>query len=267
MFGGNYKVFDGLYLAILSIAKRTHEPLNIYVLTADVTELDKEYKPINEKHIAILNDAIKAENSQSQISLITLGVEFNNWIKSSSNKLNIYTPFAFLRLFADDIDILPEKIIYLDCDTMANGDIKELFDNDISDYEMGVVLDRYGRFFIKHNYFNSGMLLLNLKKIRETQLFKRVREMCVNKKMNFPDQTALNRLCKFKLYLPRRFNEQGDLKKDTVIQHFSKRFTIFPYLHTINIKPWQIEQVHKVRKNFAYDDIYEEYLKNVKGKN
>ena len=261
LFGGNYKVFDGLLLALLSMRKHTDEALNVFVLTADVTELNPEYKPITQQDIDLLTNLLKEKNANSNVKLITLGKEFNAWVNSSQNKLNAYTPFAFLRLFADKIEELPEKIIYLDTDIMINGNIKELFDYDISNYEMGIVKDRYGRFFINHNYFNSGMLLMNLKKIRETDLFTKVKERCVNKKMAFPDQTALNKLCKFKLYLPRRFNEQGDLQKDTVVQHFSKRFTLWPYLHTINIKPWHIDKVHKVRKNFAYDDVYEEYNK------
>ncbi len=264
LFGGNYKVFDGLLLALLSMAKHTKESLNIYVLTADVTELNPEYKPITEENIKQIEQILQAKNPENKITLIKLGNEFNDWIKSSKNKLNSYTPFAFLRLFAQNIDALPDKIIYLDCDVMLKGDIKELFNIDISNYEMGVVKDRYGRFFISPTYFNSGVLLLNLNRIRQTNLFERVKEMCLTKKMKMPDQTALNHLCEKVLYLPRRFNEQGDLKKNTVVQHFSMRFNIFPYLHGINIKPWHVDRVHKERKNFAYDDIYEEYF-DIKG--
>jgi lipopolysaccharide biosynthesis glycosyltransferase len=143
---------------------------------------------------------------------------------------------------------------------MLNGDICELFNTDISNYELGVVLDRYGKIFINKNYFNSGMLLMNIPKIKESNLLEKVRNLCVNKKMTFPDQDALNKLCKNKLYLPRKFNEQGNLKQDTIIQHFSKRFTLFPYFHTINIKPWQIDLVHSKLKNYAYDNIYQEYF-------
>ena len=60
-------------------------------------------------------------------------------------------------------------------------------------------LDYYGKWFfknkkIKFNYINSGVLLLNLKKIRETKLLKRARQMCQNKKMFMPDQSSLNKL-------------------------------------------------------------------------
>ena len=259
LFGGNSKVFDGILLCVLSMTKHTQKPLNIFVMTTDLQELNKNYTPINEEQIMILNNVVKNTNSKSKVNLITLNSEFKNWITNSKNKLSVYTPFAFLRLFADKLN-LPNKIIYLDTDIMINGDISSLFDINISNCELGVVLDRYGHIFIGKNYFNSGMLLMNMQKIRESKLLEKVRQACATKKMAFPDQDALNKLCKNKLYLPRKFNEQGNLKEDTVVQHFSKRFTLIPYFHTVNIKPWQIDLVHKKLKNFAYDDIYEEYL-------
>ena len=260
LFGGNKKVFDGILLCLLSMTKHCKEEVNVYILTADLTEMNKQYAPISEAQINTLNNVIKKSNPKSSVKLINLKKNFNDWILSSSNKLSYYTPFAFLRLFADQIEDLPDKILYLDCDILFNGNVIELFDTNITNYEVAVVLDRYGRFFINSKYFNSGMILMNLKKIKETNLLERVRDMCLKKKMSFPDQTALNKLCKNKLYLPRRFNEQGKLKPNTIVQHFSKRIKWFPIPKTINIKPWQISEVQKKYKINAYNDIFKEYL-------
>ena len=117
-------------------------------------------------------------------------------------------------------------------------------------------LDYYGKWFfknkkIKFNYINSGVLLLNLKKIRETGLFKKAREMCQNKKMFMPDQSSLNKLSVGKKI------EQRRLKKDTVFQHFTTSFRLLPFFHKVTIKPWDIERVHKGLKIFEYDDILE----------
>ena len=261
LFGGNSKVFDGILLCLLSMTKHCNEELNIFILTADVRELNSVYTPIDNEQVAILNKILIRKNPKSKITLINLDNSFNNWITASSNKLNVYTPFAFLRLFADKIKNLPDKIIYLDTDIMVNGNIKELFDTDISDYELGVVNDRYGCVFICPKYFNSGMLLMNIKKIKESGLLEKVRNRCFKKKMAFPDQSALNKYCKKRLYLPRKFNEQGKLKSNTIVHHFSKKIKWFPFFHTINIKPWQIEDVQTKYNCHAYDDIYDEYLK------
>ena len=259
LFGGNYKVYDGILLCLLSMTKHCSEELNIFVLTADVTELNKDYKPLTDNQISILDDVLKNKNPNSKVQLIQLGSEFNDWILNSSNKSNKYTPFAFLRLFADKIKNLPDKIIYLDTDIMLNGNINDLFSFNIDDVEVGVVKDRYGHYFIKPNYFNSGMLLMNMKAIKESKLLDNVRDYCFKKKLGFPDQSALNKYCTKKLYLPRKFNEQGKLKDNTIVHHFTKKIKWLPIFHTINIKPWHIANTRTKYKCYAYDETYAKY--------
>ena len=109
---------------------------------------------------------------------------------------------------------------------------------------------------------HSGVLLLNLKKLRETNALSKCRQMCLDKKMLLPDQTALNKCCKFKLLLPREYNEQKKRTEETVVRHFSMTMKFVPYFKTINIKPWHIDKVHDVYKIYDYEDIIEEY-KNI----
>lgn len=68
-----------------------------------------------------------------------------------------------------------------------------------------------------------------MKKIRETELFKKAREMCQNKKMFMPDQSSLNKLSVGKKIEKRKYNEQRRLKKDTVFQHFTTSFRLLPF--------------------------------------
>ena len=79
--------------------------------------------------------------------------------------------------------------------------------------------------------------------------------------MSFPDQDAINRLGSEKLYLDKRFNSQRRLYDDTVIQHFSKSIRFFPFFHTVNVKPWEVQKVRQVLKIHEYDDILDDYLK------
>ena len=155
---------------------------------------------------------------------------------------------------------MPDKLIYLDTDILVPGDISRLFNIDISNYELAAVRDHNGQWFIGANYFNSGVLLMNMKKIKETKLLEKVKDMCLTKKMAFPDQTALNKLATSVLYLPRKFNEQNKIKKDTIIQHFCKRIKWLPIFKTQNIKPWQIKEVQNIYKIHNYDELYKEYI-------
>ena len=115
-------------------------------------------------------------------------------------------------------------------------------------------------YFWKPFYCNSGVLLLNLKMIRETGLFERLRRRVRTKKMNFPDQTAIAFLCKTKKELPRRFNEQRKIRKNTVIKHFVGFFQWYgPVFVQRVVKPTEVERVHKVMKIHEFDDVYEKY--------
>ena len=189
---------------------------------------------------------------------------FKDEMLNGTNMTTHYTPYIFLRLFADEIKELPDKILYLDADLVFYNNIKTLYDIDIENYDFAAVRDYFGKWFIDYKYMYSGVLLMNLKRMRKSKVLAECRKMCREKKMLLPDQTALNVKCKSKLCLPRKYNEQKERKEDTVIRHFSMTIKFFPYFHTLNIKPWHIDNIHNVYKINDFDDILEEYLK-IKG--
>ena len=53
MFCGNDKVIDGMIISLLSIVKHCKKPLNVFILTMDLHELNEKYMPINEKRFYI----------------------------------------------------------------------------------------------------------------------------------------------------------------------------------------------------------------------
>ncbi|MBP5446187.1 MAG: hypothetical protein J6Y28_08460 [Acholeplasmatales bacterium] len=254
MYTGNDFVFKGVLLSTLSILKNTKENVSIYLITMEIDG----FKRISDDMLNTLRKVVKEKDEKNEVYLIDVTEIFNNEMKDSKNLNNFYTPYCLLRLFSDLLD-LPEKILYLDCDTMINKDISEFYHLDITNYEFAGVVDRLGRWFIGLNYINSGVLLLNLNKIRETKLFKNTREMVKNKKMAFPDQSALNKLKQFYLKVPSIYNNQGNIKKNTVIKHFCKSIRFLPFYHTINVKQWDVVNVHKKLKINMYDELYEKY--------
>ena len=129
--------------------------------------------------------------------------------------------------------------------------------------EFAAVRDRYGSVFLGINYLNSGVLLLNLPRIRKTGLFRRAIDKCAAKKIFLPDQTTINRMAKKKKILPRRFNEQKSIRRDTVVRHFSMTIRWLPIFRTQNIKPWQVELVHDILQVHDIDDILSDYLSRV----
>lgn len=260
MYCGNVKVFDGMLISLLSIIKYVKLPLDVYVLTMDLQDMNEKYIPVNHAQVGFLEGIIRKVNDQSRIHLVDVTDVFKKEMEGSPNLATNYGPYTLARLFADFVPDIPDILLYMDTDTIAHGDITEVFETDIYGYEYAAAIDYLGKFFLFPTYQNAGVLLLNMKLIKENGFFGRVREWCRTKKMFFPDQTALNRLVPKKKFFSTRFNEQRMLHKNTVIQHFSKSIRLLPFYHTINIKPWEIERMHSIYKIHAYDDILEEYL-------
>ena len=271
LYCGDEHIEDGLIISILSLLKNVKQELHIYVLTISLNLGEKQNKGISDLSIQILDERVKKQNSNNFVKKIDISELFNKNIPIQNMETR-FTPFCMLRLFSDLLPELPEKLLYLDTDVICRKDCIEFYNQDITNYELVGVLDYYGKWFFKKNlfkfdYINSGVLLLNLQKIKQTKLFERCREMCKTKKMFMPDQSAINKLSEMKKIEKRKYNEQRKLQKDTIFQHFTTSFRLFPWLHALTIKPWQIDKVHNELKITEYDDILEEYtsiIKNMK---
>lgn len=261
MFCGNQKMFDGLIISLLSISKHTNEDLTVYLLTMDLSKHKKEYVPITEKQRKTIENMLKKKNENDKVILMDITDVYLDYMKFNINKFTHYTPYIFLRILSDKVDGLPDKILYLDTDIVCYRDIKEIYDTNIEGYEIAAALDYLGRKAIDDKYMNSGVVLMNLKEIRKTGCFEKARKMCKEKKMILPDQTAINKCCTKKIWLEDKCNEQHERKEDTIIRHFSMTYRGFPYPKLVNIKPWQVDKIHKVYKIHDFDDILEEYEK------
>lgn len=118
-------------------------------------------------------------------------------------------PLACVRCYFPDI--LPcDKVIYLDIDIIVYKSLDSMWNLDISDYYLAGVEDLN----IRHpsnmqnylaglnygDYINSGVLLMNLKKMREDNITKKITLLFSSLKMKFLDQDALNLICAKKNY-------------------------------------------------------------------
>lgn len=262
LFSGNSGVFDGVLTCMLSIFKRTatDEPFRIFVYTMDVSRIKPEYTPISDAQIAFLDEIAKTYNAENEILKVDVTDLYEKEFGGCPNEGAYCSPYTLLRLFADEIEGMPDKLLYLDVDILFNRDIRLLYDIDVEDYEYAAARDHYGKYLINPNYVNAGVLLFNMKKIRETGLLAKARELIKTKKLVFADQSAVIRSTTRKRMLPQRFNDQKFLHKHTVVRHFSKRLFYLPYPHTANIKQWRVSDIHRVFRYYVFDDILYEYI-------
>ena len=258
---GNEKVFDGALTELISITNRTKEDINCYIFTMDATRLKPEYVAIKDEQVEFLDKVVKSKNKNNKVTKIDVTKLYEQEFLNSKNENAYCTPYTLLRLLADLVPEIPDKLLYLDIDMMAGDDISKLYNIDVTDYEYAAVKEKYGCWLIRPDYINAGMLLFNMKKVRETGLLKKAREKIKTKKMLFADQDAVYWSTTKKKLIPRIFNEQSKFnKKDTVICHFCKRMLWFPYPRTENFKQWHIKEVHEILKCHSFDDDLNEYL-------
>lgn len=248
LFCGDRNVQDGLLIAVLSLLENTQEHLDIYVLTLDMSMNGRIYSPIEKTFVDYLNETVSAQYDDR---LYTKLIDTTDLFKDETPDANLstrFTPCCMLRLFADKIDEIPDRILYLDTDVICRRDFGDFYYQNMDGVEIAGVLDYYGSWFFRKNifkrdYLNSGVLLMNMCELRNTGLLSSCRHMCTTKQMFMPDQSALNKLSVSKRICERKYNDQRRLHSDTVFQHFTTHFKVFPYVRTETVKPWQTEEV------------------------
>lgn len=254
LIAGDENVYEGIALTVLSAAMRSSRPIIVHLMTTFAVGT----KGITLEKANALRVMLQSVDADNELEYIDATEAYDEFFVGSPNEKPAYSPCSLLRLFAPRY-INCERLVYLDADTMCCAGLEEFFTVDISEAEMAVALDYLGKFWIKKDYFNSGVLFINVPKIKETRLFERSVEMLTEKKLFFADQSALYLNCKDKVYVPMRFNEQRDVKADTVVKHFCKGIKWLPIIHPYNIKQWQRDKVRKKLGLDCFDDIYAKY--------
>lgn len=261
LYAGNSGVYDGILTSALSaiMRQRGDEGVTVYLLTMSLTRVKDSYVAIGEGERERLEAALKAKNPHARVELFDVSDLYEEHLGHNANEDCYCSPYTLLRLLADLIPGIPDKLLYLDCDVMFAREPELIWNTDVEDYEYAAARDHYGKLLLYPNYINAGVLLFNMKKCRESGIFERARELIRKKKLLFADQSALIRSTTRRKLLSQRYNDQKFLYKKTVIRHFSKRLFYLPYPHVENVKQWQIKRVREVFGYTAFDDIYAEY--------
>lgn len=261
LFCGNSGVFDGFLTCALSLMKRTEskEPFAFYIYTMELKRLSDKYTGLTDDEIALFEKVIKSYHPENTVKVCDVTELYEREFAYCPNEGAYCSPYTLIRLLADLVGDMPEKLLYLDADVLFQRDVHLLYDIDISGYEYACARDHYGKYLIHPRYINAGVLLFNMTEMKKTGILAKARELLRQKKLVFADQSALIRSTTRRKMLPQRYNDQKFLHKHTIVRHFSKRLFWLPYPHTENIKQWQVDKVHDVFRYHQFDDILDEY--------
>lgn len=203
-------------ISLISLAKHTKEELNVINLTVEVPEYNAKGKKFTEREDKLCESILKEANPNSTYRSIDVSDLFRKYLLKGPNTHNkYYSYYVTVRLLAHLVPEIPDKVLYLDADTIFNGDVKELWDIDISDVE---IAGRRDAFRISR-YFQSGVMLMNMKKIRESGLLERACNLCATKKYYwYIDMSALNTACKKRKLFSKKYNSYK-YDKNCIIHH------------------------------------------------
>lgn len=198
--------------------------LQVFVVIHSILKCSKE----RYRFTILTQDEIKDETDRLAKLLYRFYTNFSVSIKKIDRDLfcdiKIFSPHitqaSFYRLLIPELVTGYDKCIYLDSDILVDSDLQELFDIELKDHYLAGVKDCHiftdGSTMTKHqmdlgipslkSYINAGVLLMNLKKMREDNLVIRFLKE-VKKENRFEDQDVLNFCCYgFIKILPLRFN-------------------------------------------------------------
>lgn len=137
LYCGDKNIEDGLIISVLSLLKNVKTNLNIYVLTIN----SKEWNIIGvtDNCINVLDSKMKLINEKNSIKKIDITNLFEKEVPARNMKTR-FTPCCMLRLFADEIDELPDKILYLDNDVICRKDCQDFYNQDMEEYELARII-------------------------------------------------------------------------------------------------------------------------------
>ena len=221
--------------------------------------------------IKILYTSITEENQEKikKYEKENVNIEFvdlNYYINKIKNKLytrDYYSVTTYFRLFIPNLYPQYNKALYLDCDIVLLADVAELYNIDMGENLVAAapddvtqkieVFQEYAEKVVGvadyRNYFNAGVLLMNLDELRKFDFQEKF--LYSLEKIKFAvaqDQDYLNRLCKGRVKIISNVWDKMPISNDTdtndlKLIHYNLAF-----------KPWHFEDI-------LYKEYFWEYAK------
>lgn len=205
------------------------------------------YTQVSEKNIAKIK---KCEQENISIEFVSLMEQLTE-IQSKLYTRNYFSNTTYFRLYIPELYPQYDKAVYIDSDTVVLADVADLYNEDLGDNLLGGVPDGavqtvpiFQEYVEKvvgvidyNNYFNAGILVMNLKELREFKLQEKFLYLLEKVKFEVAqDQDYLNRICKGRVKLLdfawNRMPVMGEQNSEIKLVHYNLGF-----------KPWHFDNV------------------------
>lgn len=199
----NYAPHLGALLCSILAHFPAHKFLDLLILDGGISTINR-------------NLLTRLMPGNAKIQFLELSGEFTD--------LNTHMHFSratFYRLILDTLLPDRDKVLYIDCDTIVLADVSTLFDVDLGNHALGAVFDYIMHHFCQTNvpsidftgslkakdylqayvglgndwanYFQAGVILFNVKKLRQLNISEIMVSALLEKRYWFLDQDILNK--------------------------------------------------------------------------
>ncbi len=226
-------------IASILLNSKKDDKFMFYVLDGGIFD-------INKKEIEKLN------------SIKTFNIKYLKINPKAFEKCPIFAHFSKATYYRFKLPSLinSDKVLYMDCDILVQKSLSELYNTSLDDnYAIAVEdITVKNKFRLKKNlnvkkYFNAGIMLLNLEKMRKDNIENKCFDFVEKypEKITWVDQCVLNAVFKEQVkFTNEKYNliyirGLKDYKKDAVIVHFAG-----------GDKPWTLGIFHPCKMEYYY---------------
>ena len=245
-------------------------------MAVTISSIQKYMSPENNYCVNVLHGGNISLENQERLTLKYTKPNFEIKFKNIQKEIDeisdllttrdYYSKAIWYRLLIPTLYPELNKALYMDSDILVLDDIAKLFNTDLGETLVGAVHDgavetvqpfqEYVRNVVgckkQEDYFNSGVLLMNLKKMREIDFQNKFLSLISQVQFDVaPDQDCLNAICCNQVtYLPYSWNA---MPFENLKMHPSE-INIIHY--NLDLKPWK-------RDGILYSDIFWDHAKDV----
>lgn len=266
----NYAKYAGVVIASILDNAENDDNLAFYILDGGVSDEKK--------------DKIYSLKSLHECEINFIQIDETLFEDYKQVKTHPYLSIAaYFRLKAPSLMPNLKRVIYLDCDTIVNTSLKDLYNIDLNNYLLAGVQDNKKR-MVKENpqYVNSGVLVMNFEQMRlentEADFFNYTKEN-INK-ITKGDQEIINEVCRGKIkVISSEWNVQNSnfvnrssyTTKPKIIHYLSKekpwKFGSFSYFKNywfkyLQLTAWALKEEDK--KHWYFDNQIKSILLYIK---
>lgn len=195
---------------------------------------------------------ISAKNKSILLGLLTSSnhkirfYEIDESLLSEWPEVSRYPKSIYFRFFiAKEVPSTVKYILYLDCDIIVRGSLRELYEESMNDKIIAAVYDKnpfdidiINRLClpIENGYFNSGVLLIDVNKWNQNSITSKLCDLIIEyrDRLAFPDQDVLNILFNGNW---KRLHIKYNLQQGFVYEHTKLYWPYFKELHDAQLNP------------------------------